>query len=586
MSTPIGWAWSILGALLRNRSGGFMSFMAFAMMPLLGAIGASVDLARMYMIKARLSQAVDAAALAGGRAMFNATRDTDVRMFFSANFPNGLLGATPSAPTIAVNAAQTQITVSADATLPMSFFQLFGYASTTVSATGTATRDASGLEIALVLDVTGSMAQNNNIRRLRDAASDLVRILYGTRDQIPDLYLGIVPYVATVNIGPSRANWTDAVSTYSAPVAQLTRSNHTVRVTTVAPHGFSSGDIIDIAGASQSEYNGRHYIMITSPVEFTYRISRTLAPASPASGTITATRQATWPAGTPWKGCVEARPEPYETTDADAPPGVRRFRQFFWQSTANMQFVANNGDVMADANGRPIGGDNNWPTVNQVPDNVNARGPNLACGNEVLPLQNRRDDALNYISGLRTWPRGGTHGNVGLAWGWRMLSPNYRGLWGGGTPSDRPRDYGVANHDKILVFMTDGQNDYADLTVWPESPTATVGLPGCAGLSPCHMEADTDYTAYGRLTGARLGTANRNQAILEMNRRTATLCSQIRARGVTIYTIVLEVNDPATQRVYSDCAGPGRYFVAPSGNQLRAIFQQIAVQISNLRLTR
>lgn len=118
-----------------------MAFVALAVVPIVAAVGASVDAARIYTIKARLVQAVDAAALAGGRAMLAPTRDDEVRMLFSATFPSGFLGATPSAPSIAISGDATQITVSASANMPMTFFRLLGVSATTVHATGTATRD-------------------------------------------------------------------------------------------------------------------------------------------------------------------------------------------------------------------------------------------------------------------------------------------------------------------------------------------------------------------------------------------------------------------------------------------------------------
>ena len=40
---------------------------------------------------------------------------------------------------------------------------------------------------------------------------------------------------------------------------------------------------------------------------------------------------------------------------------------------------------------------------------------------------------------MKPWRRGGTTGNLGLAWGWRMVSPNWRGLWG--DTADLPLDY-------------------------------------------------------------------------------------------------------------------------------------------------
>src|SRR5262245_17604001 len=61
---------------------------ALALIPMLGALGLATDTARGFLLKARLSQAIDQAVLAGGKNYFSPSRDQDVLKYFSANFPN------------------------------------------------------------------------------------------------------------------------------------------------------------------------------------------------------------------------------------------------------------------------------------------------------------------------------------------------------------------------------------------------------------------------------------------------------------------------------------------------------------------
>jgi Flp pilus assembly protein TadG len=560
---------ALLGRMLGDRSAGVAVFAALGMTTLLGSVGASIDVSRAYMIKGRLSQAVDAAALAGGRVMSAATRDDDVRMFFAANYPAGYLGVTPTGPAIAVNGAMTEITVSSSAAVPMSFLNLFGMPYITVNATATATIARSNLEIAMVLDNTMSMLDNNKMTSLRTAATNFINTVFAGEAVSPHVNLGIVPFVTSVNIGPSRAAWTNGPITTTLNVSSLTRSGYTVTVTTATDHGLRSGDLIDIAGATQSDYNGRQYIIVTGATTFTYRIRNTVSPASPATGTITARFNADYPTGSAWRGCVEARDAPYETTQADASPLVRPFRRLYWQSTSGVSWVGTTGVQIAAS------GDNNWGTITETPNTYSVQGPNLGCGQEVLPLQNDRSAALNHITAMQAWARGGTHTAPALAWGWRMLSPNYRGLWGGPTPSTLPVDYNSNGTQKVIVFMTDGRNTFIDYS----------GLPGCAGISGCTMESDADHTAYGRLRAGRLGTTSASQAVSNINARTTEICTAIRASGILIYAILLQENDATTQQIYRDCAGAGRYFLA-STSDLNSVFQIIAGDISRLRLSR
>jgi Putative Flp pilus-assembly TadE/G-like len=68
-----------------------MAIMGLAIIPLFAAIGLAIDTGRGYMLKSKLSYAIDAAGLAGGRAFETENRLENVKMFFDANFPPGYM---------------------------------------------------------------------------------------------------------------------------------------------------------------------------------------------------------------------------------------------------------------------------------------------------------------------------------------------------------------------------------------------------------------------------------------------------------------------------------------------------------------
>ena len=90
---------------------------------------------------------------------------------------------------------------------------------------------------------------------------------------------------------------TDTVGTTGAPltldvalgvdksVTALTRASTTATATATA-HGFTSGDQVNIRGATQTEYNGDFLVTVTDANTFTYTVVGT--PATPATGTIIA----------------------------------------------------------------------------------------------------------------------------------------------------------------------------------------------------------------------------------------------------------------------------------------------------------
>jgi Flp pilus assembly protein TadG len=122
----------------------------------LTAVGLAIDVGMMYAIKTKLSAAVDAAALAGARAV-GTTPATAAQSYFNANMPTGYMlatgiSATTPAPTTSGNI--TTMTVSAQATLPLLFLRALG-PTTDIKVSATAQRRR--LNLVMVLDASGSM---------------------------------------------------------------------------------------------------------------------------------------------------------------------------------------------------------------------------------------------------------------------------------------------------------------------------------------------------------------------------------------------------------------------------------------------
>ncbi len=157
----------------KKRRGFILLTHAVMLLFTVAMIGLAVDAGTMYVIKGRLSSAVDAAALAAGRsvnlantvAAASAAATTTATQFFNANFPNGYLGTGAmnlSTPTFTQETDSNgnpngilDIKVQASVPAPTYFMQIFGISTVTVSGTGTATRR--GTVMILVLDTSVSM---------------------------------------------------------------------------------------------------------------------------------------------------------------------------------------------------------------------------------------------------------------------------------------------------------------------------------------------------------------------------------------------------------------------------------------------
>ncbi len=211
------------------RRAGIAALMAVAIVPAIGFVGVGTDVARAYLVKSRLSSALDAAALAGGRVFFLPHRDTDIGMFFAANFPPGYLGATVTGPVITADADQETLELTASARVPTSFMRVLGHQEMTVSAYAQVKRELIALDVVLAIDMSGSMNSGaigggSRIAAARTAAHTLIDILFGTETDKDLLGVGLVPWNSKVNVTRDGdvydpgATVEDAVAGYVHPV--------------------------------------------------------------------------------------------------------------------------------------------------------------------------------------------------------------------------------------------------------------------------------------------------------------------------------------------------------------------------------
>lgn len=101
--------------------------------------------------------------------------------------------------------------------------------------------------------------------------------------QIPLMYAGDIETATIFTKAMSRIdNWMNRQTVYSQ-VTGITRSSTTATVT-LANHALFTGQIITVAGATQTEYNGSFEVTVLTKDTFTYLVAG--SPATPATGTI------------------------------------------------------------------------------------------------------------------------------------------------------------------------------------------------------------------------------------------------------------------------------------------------------------
>ncbi len=195
------WVSRFFGALKRDQRGSTVTLIAAAAVPLVAFVGLSVDTARGYLLKQRMGFALDGAVLAAA-TLPNASEDEVKAMgkkFFDANFPSGYMGIGTVTPTFTLSTDKTTVTGDVTADMPTALMSVVGLDTVDIGSNAAAQRQSKGLELVLALDNTGSMS-NADIRDLKDASEALLDVLYGDRETVDNLWVGLVPFDLRVNL--------------------------------------------------------------------------------------------------------------------------------------------------------------------------------------------------------------------------------------------------------------------------------------------------------------------------------------------------------------------------------------------------
>ncbi len=515
-----------LQALWSCDRGSVAPLVGVAMITLVGAVGVAVDVGRGQVAQSKLQASLDSAGLAAG-AMVGQTLDSDdlkpeAAKYLNANFNGDTIEATIIDFDLELSEDNSVVTLEATATLPTTFMRIFGEEIMQVSARSEITRETKGLEVALVLDVTGSMDDpvggtpydsTKKIAALRTAAVDLVNILFGSNDSVDDLWIGVVPFSQSVNIGTERTDWMEDLADY-------TTEDLCIGPTTGTPSCPASPAPLSSANVSTR----------TNPI-------------TPVNQYMFSSESGWYFEPHGWAGCVLERWD-NDRDVTDDTPDTQKWETYFVPDTSGS-------------------GNNNWRSGagNYNVDNDSDISANKGCPQQpITTLTNVKSDLIAAVQGLVN-PRGNTHIPVGAVWGWRLLSPEWRGLWGGDMDANSlPLDYEEQLSQKAVILMTDGTNTMSS----------------------------SIYTAYGWLSDGNLGTTSSSTAVTKLNQKTTTVCNAMKANGILIYTIVFG-NDSSTssKNLMKACASEEDfYFFSPSQGSLSSAFKAIGDSLSKLRVSK
>ncbi len=157
-----------------------------------------------------------------------------------------------------------------------------------------------------------------------------------------------------------------------------------------------------------------------------------------------------------------------------------------------------------------------------------------SCPVALAPLSYDWTSLKSTIDAMK--PVGATNQPIGLAWAWHSLSQN--------APLNAPAESTNFSYKKAIILLSDGLN--------------------------------TKNRWYG--DGASYSSS--------VDDRQKLLCDNVKAAGITIYTIQVNTTSDPTSSVLQYCAsGSQNFFMLTSANQVISTFNQIGTALSKLRVS-
>ena len=599
---------SSLRAFGRNRRGNVAMLWGLMAAVLLGILGLAVDFTRAQMVHTQLQNAADGAALAAARGvgLTMSQRTSSARAFFDAEAGEYAQTSTFALTTLANGTYQVQ----ASAPMPMSLAALVSNQPWNIGVTSQALQSGVNLEVSLVLDTTGSMS-GQKIIDMRNAATNLVNTV--VRAQQTPFYskLALVPFSIGVDAGAYADSVRGSVTGGTAitgatwrsgaakAITAAVRSGSNVTITSAA-HGFANGDVVYITGVGGITQLNNHYWTVSNVTLATYRVS-----GVSGSSTFTSGGSATKCQTATCEIVVTSNGHGLANGDYAYITGVNGMTQI--NSAANTAWLVStpitaNTFVLSGTNGPSFTNYTNGGTAyctrygcqylrftsqtgatrvfgitTCVSERTGANaftdaspsttylGRNYSVGSDnpcpsgggILPLSTDTATINSHINALTA--AGSTAGHLGTAWGWYMLSPNFSYLWPGAS---QPAAYNAPSTLKIMVLMTDGAYNSSY----------------CNGI--------ISQTS-GSGSGSTSNHINCNSANGDSPTQALALCTAMKAQGVIIYTVGFDLQgDQNAINLLTNCATtPSNFYNAATGTDLQSAFQNIANQITQLRIS-
>jgi len=592
-----------LSRFARARSGAVAIWFAVMALPLAVMSFALIDINRASVEKRHLQDALDAAVLLVARS--TATTDTQAQAMGSAALAAQLTGMS-EATLLSSSFKIVGSTVKGTATSGLSPYiaNLWLGGDMNVGAVAEATRAATNLEVAMVLDVTFSM-NGQKLTDLKAAANSLIDMV--VQDVQTPYYskVALAPFSVAVNAGSYAAAARGAVvgTRTITGASWMTGSSKTITgisrastaVVTSANHGFQNGDVVYISGVNGMTQVNNKYYTISNRATNTFRLSGTSSSSwsnYSSGGTIRKCQVS---------DCgivITANSHGYNNGDLVYILGVngmtglngnvftvanKTTNTFSLSATSGPSYsaYASGGTAYCLAAGcqyyrftdrggttriqeittcvsERVGSDaytNTAPSTSPVGSVYTPSGVGCPAAT-IMPLSTSKTNLKASINAYVA--EGSTAGQIGTAWGWYMIDPNFAYLW---PTASQPAAYTKPDLLKVVIMMTDGEfnSEY------------------------CNGVLSKDSIDYGGVTRINCDATNGDGTVQALAQ-----CTAMKAAGVVVYSVGFDLGGNATAKNFIEkCATSSDHVYLPSGGgALKDAFASIGKDIMKLRLSK
>jgi Flp pilus assembly protein TadG len=205
----------LLKRFLHNLDAGVAPMLALAALPLFGFVGAAVDFSRAASVRTAMQAALDATALMLSKDAANlsvAELGEKANSQFTALFNRPeATGVQLTQELSSPEAGSFTLKLTGSGSIAPMFVKLLGQSTINFSASAEVLWGIKKLNLALVLDNTGSMQSNAKMTNLKLAAHNLLTTLQVAAKEPGDIKVAIVPFATDVNVGTAHveAPWID-----------------------------------------------------------------------------------------------------------------------------------------------------------------------------------------------------------------------------------------------------------------------------------------------------------------------------------------------------------------------------------------